>query len=233
MTAGLDLEDHPTGGMVDIIQREIRDDYRLDDIIFRPGDVVLDIGAHVGVVSTYLAAHHPQITVYAFEPMRENFDRLRRNLQTNRITNVHPVPMAVTGDGRAITLAGVLELNSGGATAYSVGYGGQTVRSTTLTRIFADYRIKQCRLLKIDVEGAEYEILRSARNLFDRVDYIRGEFHINGQLARAGHNPLALAASLGATTGTVALDDEGRLSAITCVYSPDERVRVTLCAMCE
>jgi FkbM family methyltransferase len=233
LTAVLNLEDHPTGRMVEIIQREIRDDYRLDDIPFEPGDVVLDIGAHVGVVSTYLAIRHPDITIYAFEPIHENFARLCRNLEANNITNVHPIPRAVTRDGRDLTLASRLDANSGGATAYSAGHGERTVRSTTLRDIFTTYRIQQCRLLKIDVEGAEYEILHSARGLLDQIDYIRGEFHINGTLARAGYNPLALVASLGATKGIVDLDDQGQLAGITTAYSPDERVRVTLCAMCE
>ncbi len=55
----------------------------------------------------------------------------------------------------------------------------------TLDEIFDDNKIVRCKLLKIDCEGAEYEILPNARAL-SRVDYLSGEFHMNGPLRERG-----------------------------------------------
>lgn len=172
----LDLEDHPEGGIVKIVCEEIRNAYGLDEIPFEKGDVALDIGAHVGVVSVYLAKRYPEITVYAFEPVPDNFARLERNIEG--LKNVIPVPAAVTGDGRVVTLHGNLSQNSGGSSMF-VPNGHETFQapSLTLQEIFERYRLERVKLLKLDCEGAEYGILGMDESLLERVDYLVAEFH--------------------------------------------------------
>jgi FkbM family methyltransferase len=166
---------------VDLIVKEFAHDiYGLDAIDFRPGDVVIDIGAHVGLVSLYLAKRHPDVRIHAFEPHPLNYENCVDNLRLNDVSNVRPYRRAVTGDGRALTLRS-LSRNTGGASAAfemtgSVASG--PVESMTLDDIFDQLLAlgQRCRLLKIDCEGLEYEILPHARAL-DRVDYLVGEFH--------------------------------------------------------
>ncbi len=166
---------------VDTIVAEFADGiYGLDAIEFRPGDVVIDIGAHVGLVSLYLAKRHPYVRIHAFEPHPLNYENCVDNLRLNDVANVRPVRRAVTGDGRTLTLRG-LSRNTGGATAVFEMTGAVAsgpVESMTLDDIFDDVLApgERCRLLKIDCEGLEYEILPHARAL-DRVDYLVGEFH--------------------------------------------------------
>ena len=52
----------------------LKGDYTFDNITFNVGDVVIDIGAHVGMVSIVLAKLNPAITVYAFEPIPTNYN---------------------------------------------------------------------------------------------------------------------------------------------------------------
>ena len=170
----LDIEDHPTGGVSKIVCREIARDYNLD-LDYQDGDVVLDIGAQVGIVSCYLGKKYPNIKIYAFEPVRENFDRLQRNLDTNGVKNVTPLNMAVTSNGRYVDMTGDLSHNSGSMTIY--GKGKNEIRSLTLQNILDAYKIDKVKLLKIDVEGSEYEILESSKHLLDRVGAVRGEIH--------------------------------------------------------
>jgi FkbM family methyltransferase len=186
----LDLEDDPDGGVVEVVREELRNTYDLDSIPFRPGDVVLDLGAHVGVVSIYLAKRHPEIGIIAFEPVPENFKRLERNLAAHRVANVIPVPAAVTGDGEVVTLYGRLDNNSGGASAF-VPNGGVAYQAPALTlaQIFERYRLSRVRLLKLDVEGAEYDILEAGADYLSRVDYLRAEFHTSPRLTREGKVP--------------------------------------------
>jgi hypothetical protein len=59
--------------------------------------------------------------------------------------------------------------------------------STTLSAIFAEQEIRRCKLLKIDIEGSEHEVLLNSSCL-SRVEYLVGEFHINGNLEEKGYS---------------------------------------------
>jgi FkbM family methyltransferase len=176
-----------------IIADEIgKDAYDFSDVELRPGDTVVDLGAHVGMVSMFLAKAHPDIRVIAYEPVPPVFGLLQRNLRRNRVANVTAVNMAVTGDGRTLDMVSHLASNSGGGTASFANldrgdHQRWSVPSTTLDAIFSDHGIERCPLLKIDVEGGEYEVLLTARSL-DRVDHIRGEFHENTYLQSKGYS---------------------------------------------
>jgi FkbM family methyltransferase len=176
---GLDLEDHPVGGVVKSIIGELGRAYGLDSVQLKPGDVAIDIGAHVGVVSIYLAKRWPGIKVYAYEPSRDNYERLVRNIQTAGVgESVIAKNLAVTGDGRTIALRGRPDKNSGGLSIFGAG-NAEDCPSTTLGEIFKENNIERCALLKVDCEGAEYEILYGADELLRRVDHLSAEFHLD------------------------------------------------------
>jgi len=168
---------------------EIEGAYEFDSIPWEPGDIVLDIGAHQGVVSMYLAKRYGCV-VHSYEPVAENFARLKRNLRRNKVTTVHPHKLAVTCDGRYLTMVPGSHSAEGSAW-WTSSYPPQAefrVRSTTLQRILYDNGIGQVKLLKLDCEGAEHEILRAAvdDDILDRFDYVRGEIHMLPPLAAEG-----------------------------------------------
>lgn len=186
----LDIEDDPTGGVAKIVCAETAWHYALDSIPFAAGDTVVDIGAQVGVVSIYLASRYGA-TVYAYEPVPANFHRLCRNVEANGVDHlVTPVELAITGDGRPLTLTADPASNSGGASAFTASGDSVEVESTTLSDVFATHGIDWALLLKVDCEGAEYEVLADAP--LDRVGYFRGELHTNDTLRAAGHDPTVL-----------------------------------------
>lgn len=188
----LDVEDDPEGGVAKIVWREIRHNYDLDSIDFQAGDTVLDLGAQVGLVSLYLGKKHPEINIIAYEPVPENYQRLVKNLERNGVQNVTAINKAVTGDGRNIALTVNLKSNSGGASAFTTPKDDTTitVESVTLTDILA--RHDKIKLLKIDTEGAEYEILGALNGDLSKIEYIRGEFHVNNVLRQFGYDPQVL-----------------------------------------
>jgi len=180
----MDIADDPGGGVSKIVMREVEQIYKPDVVDFQPGDWVIDIGAQVGIVSIYLAKQYPDINILAVEPADKNYERLLRNIEANGVQNVTPIHAAVTGDGRNVTITGNLSQNSGGA---SMWHGGDLLYSGpswTLDKLITNLcKIDRLKLLKIDCEGAEYEILQSTTpEVLRRIDVLRGEFHRGKQL---------------------------------------------------
>jgi FkbM family methyltransferase len=167
------------------------DDYRLRDMCFGEGDVVIDIGAHIGLFSMYLAKRWPALKVLSFEPFPVNFRNCAENLQLNGVTNVVLSPKAITNDNRLLNMA-TDPHNSGGASAVVKTFESNGIvtdlTSMTLDEVFLAHEIGRCKLMKIDCEGMEYEILLGARVL-DKVDYLVGEFHASPSLQNLGWCP--------------------------------------------
>lgn len=178
---------------VQVVAGEVgHDAYDFGDITFAPGATILDVGAHVGVVSIYLAKRNPGARILAFEPVPQVFALLRANLRRNRVRNVTAFNLAVTGDGRDLEILSNPGSNTGGGSAYAADHrlAGHDVihaASTTLDRILTEHGIDRCPLLKIDIEGGEYDALYNAKFL-DRVQNIHGEFHENAYLVAQGNS---------------------------------------------
>jgi len=175
------LEDVPgQGASAKITSHEIVNSYRLQDVDFAPGDVMIDIGAHVGAACIYVAKNNPGVTVYAYEPVPKLFDLLCENALAHGVSEqIRPFNLAVTSDGRDVTLQGDLDVSSGGMSTFPhTNYRTEEsidVQSVALADILD--AVGHCRLLKVDCEGAEYDILQSANGLLDNVDWLVAEFH--------------------------------------------------------
>lgn len=185
----IEVDDMPESISAEIIACELHGDcYGLNRIDFKPGDVVIDIGAHIGMFAIYTALCFPQVVIHAFEPFPANFEMLEQNLDRNGITTVRIHHQGVTSDGRLLEMV-TNPQNSGGSTCHSRtlehGRSGG-IPSTTLDHIFDSLGIGKCKLLKIDCEGSEYEILFSTHSL-SKVEYLSGEFHHNQLLQSQGY----------------------------------------------
>jgi tRNA G37 N-methylase Trm5 len=82
-----------------------RDAYRTGRIGFASGDVVVDIGAHVGLFSILIAKSHPGVRVIAVEPDPVNFRNLCENVARNNVSNIVTENLAVTGDRRLFAIS--------------------------------------------------------------------------------------------------------------------------------
>ena len=181
------------------------DVYGLESIPFAPGDVVVDVGAHVGMVSVYLAKRWPFLRIHAFEPHPANHRNCQANLALNGVDEaVRLSPLAITADGRPVLLQW-LPCNTGGAStvfAMPAARSAGPLASTTLARVFASAlsAAQRCKLLKLDCEGMEYEILAQP-GILERVDYLAAELHeqalpvtaVNGDSSPSSTDRLALA----------------------------------------
>lgn len=129
----------------------------------RPGDVVYDIGANVGFF-TLLASRlvGPQGQVYAFEPLPRNLALLERHIRLNDCRNVTVFELArAARSGSARFVAeGV-----GPSMSKLGGEGTLEVRTAALDELFAAHELRPPTLRKMDVEGAEHDVLQGAARL--------------------------------------------------------------------
>lgn len=139
---------------------------------------VIDIGAGVGDFAIYAAQCNPRGVIHAYEPFPGSFELLQQNLRLNKVSNVAAFPEAVSGQ------AGVLKLNmSGEAVQYSTAQASHTqdsisVPSVTLSDVLSRLNGAPCDLLKLDCEGAEYDILMKAdESCWQRTRRIVLEYH--------------------------------------------------------
>lgn len=126
-------------------------------------DVVYDIGANIGFF-TIIAAKlvGPGGHVYAFEPISENINKLRHNININKFLNVTVFEKAVSKSSGKEKI--FLTKNSGGHTLSSGGVpknkiGEIMIDIVSIDEMVEDLKINPPDIVKIDVEGAEYNVI--------------------------------------------------------------------------
>ena len=131
----------------------------------KPGMTVIDIGAHIGYYSLLFAKCVGSTgLVFSFEPLPENFALLQKNIQLNELNNVQSFCSALFSSSRELSLSVPDESpNSGdGSVIHDRGSKHILVPAITLDSFCARANI-QPDVLKMDVEGAEYDVLLGAQ----------------------------------------------------------------------
>jgi FkbM family methyltransferase len=141
---------------------------RIIEKIVKPGDCVLDIGANLGIVTLRLAQLVGELgVVHAFEPNPGLSKLLRDSIEQNQLRNVHLHGIAIGSEEGTIDLVFPRE-NSGKGTISSArsqaGWTSIPVQVKLLSRIAEEFRFDRVRLVKIDVEGFEAEVLQGAES---------------------------------------------------------------------
>ena len=126
----------------------------------QPYYTVVDIGAYIGAFSILAATSAKGVRVVSYEPSPKSFESLVRNVRLNGLDNVEPLLLAVAGRAETRKLF-VTEGGEGssliGPVSSSCCQPTEDVDCTTLTEVIR--YVGECDLLKINCEGAEYEIL--------------------------------------------------------------------------
>jgi FkbM family methyltransferase len=129
------------------------------------GDTIVEVGANIGALTVPLARKAGKAgRVIAFEPQGRIFEVLQENLGLNELVNVRAEPCAV-GSHRRVSGYTLPDYSKpGNFGAVEMGRGDRIVPVTTIDAL----ELKQLRMLKIDVEGMEAEVLRGARETIKR-----------------------------------------------------------------
>lgn len=131
----------------------------------KPGDIVFDIGAYCGVSTYYLSKlAAATVTVYAFEPDQTNYELLLRNIKRHQLANVTAVPLGIAGNNGMAEFHAEGALGSGLARTATRGAAGCVTKIETVTLEEACRRFGVPAFAKVDIEGAEIEMLAAARD---------------------------------------------------------------------
>jgi FkbM family methyltransferase len=147
----------------------------------RDNPVIIDAGANIGVATLYFRRLFPTARIISIEPQPVSAALLRANVGSQPIEKGEVLECALTGDGQPRPLVGE------GITAKLAEAGDKKpsetrdnlVKAVTLQDVMANDRID---ILKLDIEGAELEVIQSSTTDLQRVDQLIAEVHLwNGQ----------------------------------------------------
>ncbi len=151
---------------------------------FRSGEhpIIVDVGGYIGDFSLY-AAKYLDARVIVYEPIIENFFILEKNIKINDFSKVIESVCKGVGGGEHENL----NISKNGQEIHASSYfysGGESrkILVVTLEDIFRVHQLEKIDLLKVDVEGGEYDIFEKAPEwVFGRIRHIVFEYHKCGE----------------------------------------------------
>lgn len=135
--------------------------------VLRRGDLVVDIGANIGwftLLSSKIVGKEG--IVISFEPNPSSFQYLKRSIEKNNLNQVRAFSEAISNfDGVSTLQMSPMP----GQDSLARNYGGQniSVQCRKLDTVAQDMDIAKIDLLKVDVEGAEPDVILGAKRLLD------------------------------------------------------------------
>ena len=161
-----------TADLAAVNETVIQNPYLRSGGIELPADAtVIDIGAYIGDFTVQAAQACPRGRILAVDPIEAHLRMIERQIALNQLANVQTIRAAI-GDRNAL-----VGLAHGGMASRTVLGVQGTVEMVTLERLMDRYGVESVDLLKLDCEGAEWDILPAAEPVLSRVRQISMEFH--------------------------------------------------------
>ena len=135
-----------------------------------PG-LIIDAGGYIGTAAIKFATSYPKCQVICIEPSPANLAVLKRNISGYPNITVLQAALAATDEGAMLSDAG--RSTWGMDRAKSLG----SVVTTTIDQIMRDAGAERLFLMKLDIEGAEVEVLDASATWIDRCDVLVTELH--------------------------------------------------------
>jgi FkbM family methyltransferase len=163
----------------DFINMTAREDEIIEHFNAKDGDIVVDVGAHIGrytIISSRRVGQNGKVIAIEADP--DNFEMLNRNIKLNKLTNVIPLNYAVYSKETKLKL--YLPVEESGFTIYNTIMVNRTasegkfieVNANTLDNLLLQQQNgishPSINWIKIDVEGAEFEVLKGATNILSK-----------------------------------------------------------------
>ena len=162
------------------------DDYKFGGIQshvlgFSSEPIVIDVGANVGYLSAFTFTRFPKARVFSVEPIPNNLELLRRNKERNSQFNWSIIEGVLSDKNEPLEIQfDETDSFSTSASMYGLDKSNHsiTVKSQTLEVLVAENGLKGIHILKLDCEGAEYDILYCLNSeLLNSIAFITMETH--------------------------------------------------------
>lgn len=145
--------------------------------------VILDIGAHIGLATIYFKSRFPNAHIFAFEPNPEVFKLLEENIWQNGLEGIETYNIAIAGSKgkRKLYIADGEDSWSSNSSFTKGSWSGVEkqreieVEARRLADILDQFEVVD--ILKMDVEGAEFEILKDIKKRMNKVMQLIVEIH--------------------------------------------------------
>jgi FkbM family methyltransferase len=151
--------------------------YDIKSLLVNP--IVVDIGGHIGTFSIPLAKMlKNKCKIFIFEPDKDNFDLLLRNIKLNKVNSIFPKNIAISD----YVGGGFLKTQGINPDAYSLDKSRKdfNCKVSTLSEEMQLKKITKIDILKMDIEGGEYKIFSDKKSLnfiLKNVHYFFMEYH--------------------------------------------------------
>ena len=134
--------------------------------------LIIDGGANIGLATLFFKRIYPQSRIVAFEPDPWIFEMLEQNITSFHFADVKLVNAAIWNSDTLLPFA-----SEGGASGH-IAISGETARSTRIQGVrLKSWLREKIDFLKLDIEGAEYEVLEDCREDLGNVQYLFVEYH--------------------------------------------------------
>ncbi|MCS4434556.1 FkbM family methyltransferase [Aquiflexum sp. XJ19-10] len=141
---------------------------RILDKLVKPGNIVVDAGANIGLISIFCALRAGQNgLVLSFEPHPETYPILKKNIAVNGISQIDAYNKALGSTSGTAKIYSNLQINRGAASMVEFQEDSPSfdVEVVSLDSVLKQHLISNLDLLKIDVEGFEMEVLKGAKGI--------------------------------------------------------------------
>lgn len=138
---------------------------------------IIDAGAHIGLASLYFARQFPQAKIIAIEANAENYALLDKNTQA--FSNIKTLHAALWNQATEMTVLDPGRGPWGYITQEAVFSDSQDhrIQGITVSDIMHEYNIDMLDILKLDIEGAEIEVMEGAEDWIQKVNILMAELH--------------------------------------------------------
>lgn len=178
----------------------IEQQYIRHGITINEGDCIFDIGANIGLFSLFMSNLQKNVKIFAFEPIKPIFDVLQANVSLHSIPNISLLNYGLSSNNNSVQLFTFYPNMPGNSTIRPlekieqrdvmdavlnqdmVEYLFQSEESRgelrTLSSVINQLDVNSIELLKIDVEGEEYEVLKGLKsNDWSKIKQVVAEVH--------------------------------------------------------
>jgi FkbM family methyltransferase len=177
--------------------------YIQNGIVIRDGDCILDVGANIGLFSLFINRRQRNLKTYSFEPIQQVFNVLQKNVHLHSLeNNLFTFNYGLSSENNSEKIFTFYPQMAGNSTSrpgeklVNIDVNTEEISDTdlfadffkevqqvkcqvrTLSSVISELGINSIDLLKIDVEGEEYEVLKGIKSQdWPRIKQVVAEVH--------------------------------------------------------